>query len=91
VVGGVADAVNFDDAPAGQSAGAAKQVNAGVGQPPLLSGIGVVRDHEVAPAERGLDVHLCGRSRVVRSMRRLTRPQQRLRRDVSPVRALATD
>ena len=37
---------------------AAQQVDAVVGQPALLPGVGVVRDHEVAPGERRLDVDL---------------------------------
>jgi hypothetical protein len=91
VVGGVAYAVHLDDTPTRQSAGAAKQVNTGLDQPPLLADIGVVRDHEVPPPERRLNVHLCRCGRVVCCMRCLARPQQRLRRNASPIRALATN
>ena len=61
------------------------------GQPALLAGVGVVRDHEVAPGERRLDVDLGGRRRLVRGVHGLARAQQRLRRDARPVRALAAD
>ena len=91
VVGGVAHAVDLDDARAGEPAGAAQQVDAVIGQPALLSGVGVVGDHEVAPGERRLDVDLGGRGRLARPVDRLARPQQRLRRDARPVRALAAD
>ena len=70
---------------------AAQQVDAVVGQPALLAGVGVVGDHEVAPGERGLDVDLRGRRRVARAVHRLARPQQRLGRDARPVGALAAD
>ena len=62
-----------------------------IGKPALLTGVGVVRDHEVAPRERGLDVDLRSSGRVVRGPDRLARTQQRLRRDARPVRALAPD
>ena len=52
VLGGVADAVDLDRADAGEPAAAAQQVDAVVGEPALLAGVGVVRDHEVAPGER---------------------------------------
>ena len=61
------------------------------GQPALLAGVGVVRDHEVAPGERRLDVDLRGRRRVARGVHRLAGAQQRLRRDARPVGALAAD
>ena len=91
MVGGVAHAVDLDDARAGEPAGAAQQVDAVVGQPALLSGVGVVGDHEVAPGERRLDVDLGARGRLARPVDRLARAQQRLRRDARPVRALAAD
>ena len=58
VLGGVADAVDLDHARPGEPAGAAQQVDAGVRQPALLAGVGVVGDHEVPPGERRLDVDL---------------------------------
>ena len=56
-----------------------------------LARVGVVRDHEVAPGERRLDVDLRVRRRLVRRVHGLARTQQRLRRDARPVRALAAD
>ena len=44
---------------------AADQVDAVVGEPALLAGVGVVRDHEVAPRERRLDVDLSRARRLV--------------------------
>ena len=60
-------------------------------QPALLAGVGVVRHHEVAPGQRGLDVDLRGRAGVARALHRLARAQQRLRRNAGPVGALAAD
>jgi hypothetical protein len=51
----------------GEPAAAADQVDAVVGQPALLAGVGVVGDHEVAPRQRGLDVDLAGAARVARA------------------------
>ena len=70
---------------------APQQVDAVVGKPPLLAGVGPVGDHEVAPGERRLDVDLGARRRLAGALDRLARPQQRLRRDARPVRALAPD
>ena len=83
------DAVDLDDAGAGEPAAAAEQVDAAVGQPALLPGVGVVRDHEVTPGQRRFDVDLGGRRRLARGVDRLARPQQGLRRDAGPVGALA--
>ena len=52
---------------------AAQQVDAVVRQPALLAGVGVVRDHEVPPRERGLDVDL-GASPRPRARRAPPRP-----------------
>ena len=60
-------------------------------QPALLTGVGVLGDHEVPPRERGLDVDLRGGRRVARLVDRLARAQQRLGRDARPIRALAAD
>ena len=60
MLGGAADAVHFDDTRPGQAPSPADQVDAVVGEPALLAGVGVVRDHEVAPRERSLDVDLAG-------------------------------
>ena len=91
VLGGVAHAVDLDDAGPGEPAAAAQQGDPFVGQPALLAGVGVVGDHEVAPGERRLDVDLGGRRRVARAVHRLARAQQRLGRDARPVGALAAD
>ena len=89
VIGGVAHAVDLDHAWAGQSAAAAQQVDAVVGQPALLSGVGVVRDHEVTPRERRLDVDLGARRCLARALHSLAGAQQGLRGDARPVGALA--
>ena len=85
------DAVDLDDARPGEPAAAAQQGDAVVREPALLARVGVVRDHEVAPGERRLDVDLRRRRRVARGVHRLARAQQRLRRDARPVGALAAD
>ena len=88
---GVADALDFDHAGAGQPAPAAQQVDAPARQPALLAGVGIVRHHEVPPGQRGLDVDLRARAGLARALHRLARAQQRLRRNASPVGALAAD
>src|SRR5512134_2128063 len=62
-----------------------------LGEPTLLAGVGVVRNHVVAPGKGRLDVDLRCRRRVVRAAHGLPRAQQRLGRDARPVGALATD
>src|SRR5581483_3035229 len=89
VLRGVADAVDLDRAGAGEATGAADQVDPVLGQPARLPRVGVVRDHEVAPGERSLDVDLGARRRLAGTVYRLARAQQRLRRDARPVRTLA--
>jgi hypothetical protein len=91
VLGGVALAVDLDDAGPGQATGPAQQVDAAVGQEALLARVGVVRHLEVAPGQRALDVDLRARGRLARLVHRLARAQQRLGRDARPVRALAAD
>ncbi len=91
VVSGVAHAVDLDDARTREPPGAAQQVDAAIGQPALLPGVRVVGHHEVAPGKRRLDIDLGTRCRLTRRMDRLTRSQQRLRRDTGPVRALAAN
>ena len=56
MVGGMARAVHFDNTGAGQTASATQKVDAGVSQPALLAGVEVVRDHEVPPRKRSVDV-----------------------------------
>jgi hypothetical protein len=90
MLGGMGHAVDVDDSGAGQPAGAAQQVDARVCEPALLAGVGVVRDHEVAPGERSLDVHLGGCRRVARRLNRLAGTQQGLRRDAGEVGALSS-
>ena len=91
VVGGVALAVDLDDPGPGEPAAAAQQVDAVVGQPALLAGVGVVGDHEVTPGERRLDVDVGARRGLARGMHRLAGAQQRLGGDAGPVGALAAD
>src|SRR5262249_54939151 len=55
-----------------------------------LAGVGVVGDHEVAPRKRRLDVDLGACGGIARAMDRLAGPQQGLRRDARPVRALSS-
>ena len=91
VVRGVLHAADLDGAGARQLALAAQQRDAVVGQPALLTGVGVVRHHVVPPRERGRDVDLGARRRLARAVHRLARAQQRLGRDARPVRAFAAD
>src|SRR5215471_14199197 len=88
---GVAHAPDFDQADPGQPAGASQQVDATAGQPAFLAGVGIARHHEVPPGQHGRNVDLCARARLARALHRLTRAQQRLRRNTSPIRALAAD
>jgi hypothetical protein len=85
MVGGMARGVDLHDTWAGQPSGAPKQVNAVVRQPALLAGVGVVRDHEVAPGEGRFDVDLRRRGRLDCGVRRLAWTQQRLGWDARPV------
>jgi hypothetical protein len=87
----MANAVDVDHARPGQPAATAKQVDAMLGEPTLLAGVGVVRNHVVAPGKGPVDVDLRCRRRVVRAAHGLSRAQQRLGRDARPVGALATD
>ncbi len=89
--GRVARAADLHRAGAGEPAGPAQERDALLGQPALLPRVRVVGDHEVAVRERGVDVDLGGRRRLPRRVHGLARPQQRLRRDARPVRALAPD
>ena len=87
VVGRVAHAVDLDDARAGEPAGAAQKADAAIVQPVLLSGIGVVRHHEITIGKRRLDIDLRGCGRLAGSMNCLARAQQRLGWNACPVRA----
>ena len=91
VPGGVAHAVDLDHARPGELARPAQQVDALARQPLFLPGVGVVRDHEVTPGQRGGHVDLRGAGRLARLMGRLTGAQQRLGRDARVVRAFAAD
>ena len=75
----------------GQPAATAKQVDPMLGEPTLLAGGGVVRNHVVAPGNGRLDVDLRCRRRFVCAVHGLSRAQQRLRRDARPKGTLATD
>ncbi len=91
VLGRVSHAVDLDDPGAGQAADAAQKVDAVIGQPALLSGIGVLGDHEVAPGERRLHIDLRTRRGLPRCVDRLAWSQQRLGRDACPVGALTAN
>ena len=91
LLGGVAHAVDLDHARPGEPAGAAQQLDADARQPALLAGVGVVRDHEVTPGERGVDVDLGVGRGVAGGVHRLAGAQQRLGRDACPVGAFAPD
>ena len=88
MLGGVAHAVDLDDPGPGEPPAAAEQLDAVIGQPALLAGVGVVGDHEVTPGERRLDVDFGARGGLARPVDRLARPQQRLRGNAGPVGAL---
>ena len=89
VIRGVADSVHLHHARAREPAAAAKQSYAAIGQPALLAGVGVVRDHEVAPGERRADVDFGLCRRLTRGVDGLAGAKQRLRRNARPVGALA--
>ena len=72
---GVADAVDLDHAGPGQPAAAAKEVDAVLGEPTLLAGVGIVRNHEVAPGKHRLDIDLRRPCRVIGAPRRLSGPE----------------
>jgi len=91
VFGRVANAVDVDHASSGQPPATAEQVDAMFGERTLLAGVGVVRNHVVAPGKDRLDVDLRRGRRVVGAVHRLPRAQQRLGRDAGPEGALATD
>src|SRR5262245_3594046 len=91
VFGRVANAVYVDDAGPGQAAATTEQVDALLGEPTLLAGIGVVRNHVVAPGKNRIDVDPRSRCSVVRAVHGFPGAQQRLGRDARPVGALATD
>ena len=78
VLGRVTDAVDLDHADSRQPAAAPQQLDTVVCEEAHLAGVGVVRDHEVAPRERRLDVHLRARRRVTGGVHRFARTQQRL-------------
>ena len=78
VLGGVAHPADLDHTRTGEPAAAPQQVDAGVRQPALLPGVGVVRHHEVPPCDRRLDVDLPACRRLACTVHRLARPQQRL-------------
>ena len=76
---------------AGQPAVPAEQVDAVLGQPALLAGVGVVGHHEVPPGQHGLDVDLRGGPGLACAVHRFARPQQGFRGNAGPVGALAAD
>src|SRR3954452_632919 len=91
VVGGVTRAVDLDRARPSEPSAASDQRDALICQPPLLTGVGVVGHHEVAPVEGGRRVDLRSAGGVICASCCFAGAQQRLRRDARPVGALATD
>ena len=67
VLGGVTHPVDLDRARPGEPAGPSQQRDAVVREPALLPGVGVVGDHEVAPGQGRVDVHLRGRGCLARA------------------------
>ena len=91
VLGRVPHPVDLHYAGPGDAARPAQQVDAMFGEPALLAGVGIARDHEVSPRERGREVDLRVRAHRERAVHRLAGAQQRLRRDARPVGALTAD
>jgi hypothetical protein len=89
VVGGVAYPVDIHGPRAREPATASQQGDPCVGQPLLLSGVGVVRDHEVPPGQCRVDVDLGAREYLPGALDSLPRTQQGLRGDAREVGALA--
>ena len=85
------DAVYVDDPHTCEAPVAAKQVDATLREPALLTGVRVVRNHEVAPRERGADVDFGLRRRLAGTVDGLARTQQGFRRNARPLGALAAD
>ena len=69
----------------------AEEVDTLVGQPSLLAGIGVVRDHEVAIGQGRLHIDLGARRRLARLLGCLARAEQSLGRDARPIGTFAAD
>jgi hypothetical protein len=91
VLGRVPHPVDLHYADPGDAARPAQQVDAMFGEPALLAGVGIARDHEVTPRECARDVDLGVGAHREHAVHRLARAQQRLRRDARPVGALAAD
>jgi hypothetical protein len=91
VVRGVADAVDLYHTRACEPPMAANQADATIGEPALLAGVRVIRDHEVAPGECRRDVDFGLRGCLARTVNGLAGTQQRLRRNARPIRALAAN
>ncbi|HEV7943382.1 MAG TPA: hypothetical protein VGP17_11340 [Solirubrobacteraceae bacterium] len=75
VVCGVAHTVDLDDPRAGEPPAAAQQLDAAIGKEALLTGVGVVGDHEVTPGKRRLHIHFRGCGGIARPVDRLARSQ----------------
>jgi len=71
----IAGAVHFHDTLARETSMASLEIDAVLGEPAFLPGIGVVRDHEVTPRERGFSVDRRVRGGLVCGARGLTRTQ----------------
>jgi hypothetical protein len=76
VVGGVPSVIDLDHSRPGEATAATQQGDPTVGQPLRSFGIGVVRDHEVAPIKRRLHIHLSASSSLACAVHRLPRTQQ---------------
>jgi hypothetical protein len=90
MIRGMAHTVDLHDPRAGEPPAAAQQLDAAIGKEALLASVGVFGDDEVTPGERRLNIDLGARGGLARAMDRLTRPQQRLRRNASSIGALSS-
>jgi hypothetical protein len=88
VLRSVLNAIDGDDAPSRELARPSQQVDASVGQPLLLAGVGIVRHHEVPPGQRGLCIDLRARAGVACALNRFAWAEERLRWNARPVRGV---
>src|SRR5690554_2147082 len=91
MLSGVTSAIGFDYTSARQPSMAAYQCDAVLRQPLLLTGVGVVGHHVIAPRERGRDINFRLRRCCVRCVRCFAGAQQSLGWNAGPVGALAAD
>src|SRR5262249_38420576 len=86
-----AAAVDLDGSGTGERAVPTDQIDPVLGEPALLTRVGVVGDLEIAPCQRGVDVDGGRRGGLLRRMRRPARAEQGLGGHARPVGALAAD